>query len=340
MRSRTISSSNPRSTGPGAPRATGTGHTRAKAILVGEHAVVYGEPAIALPLASLPMRAVARREEGPLTLESVLYSGALSDAPEQLAAPVAAVEATLDHLGLPHRDIVLSTESTIPAARGLGSSAATAGALALALADLAGRTLTAQEHFDLVQVGERVAHGNPSGLDARTTASTEPVWFQAGEIRPLDLALRAHLVVADTGVHGRTRVAVADVRSFRDRHPARGAELVAELGAITRDVVDDLALDRPTELGARMTRAHGALAELGVSSPELDRLVGAALAAGALGAKLTGGGQGGCMLALAADAASAGTIAAALRRAGAARTWLHRTDARRPAAPSAQVPLG
>jgi mevalonate kinase len=88
-----------------------------------------------------------------------------------------------------------------------------------------------------------------------------------------------------------------------------------------------------------MTRAHHALAELGVSSPELDTLVAAALDAGALGAKLTGGGQGGCLLALAADAASAGTIAAALRRAGAPRTWLHRTDARQLSTPS-QVPLG
>jgi mevalonate kinase len=321
-------------------RTRGTGSTRAKAILVGEHAVVYGEPAIALPLASLPMRATARREEGPLVLESVLYSGTLADAPEVLAAPRAAIEATLDHLGLPHTGITLWTESTIPAAPGHGSSAATAGALALALADLAGRTLTAQEHFDLVQVGERVAHGNPSGLDARTTASTEPVWFQAGEIRSLDLRLQAHLVVADTGVHGRTRVAVADVRSFRERHPARGAELIAELGQITRDVVDDLALDRPTELGVRMTRAHRALAELGVSSVELDRLVDAALDAGALGAKLTGGGQGGCLLALATDADAAGKIAAALRRAGAARTWLHRTDVRLPSAPSAQVSPG
>lgn len=309
-------------------------------ILAGEHAVVYGEPAIALPIASLPMRATARVEPGPLAIESVLYSGPLADAPEALAAPRAAIEATLDHVGLPHRDITLSTESTIPAARGLGSSAATAGALAFALADLAGRTLTPQEHFDLVQVGERVAHGSPSGLDARATASTEPLWFQGGAMRPLDLNLRAHLVVADTGVHGRTRVAVADVRAFRERHPARGAQLVAELGRITRDVAEDLALDRPAAMGPRLTRAHRALAELGVSSLELDRLVEAALEAGALGAKLTGGGQGGCLLALAADARSAGTIAAALRRSGAPRTWMHRIDARQTAAPSAQVPLG
>lgn len=302
---------------------TGRGVAHAKVILFGEHAVVHGEPAIALPIDALGIHATATHEPGPLTLRSDLYSGPLADAPDLLAAPVAVVHATLDHLGLPRADVAIEVSGDVPHARGLGSSAAVAGALVRALADLAGRELDEATYLDLVAVGERVAHGAPSGLDARATAASAPVWFEAGVARVLSTRLSAVLVVADSGVAGRTRTAVGAVASFLEHHPVRGAALIAGLGALAHGAALDLSADRPEQVGSRMTTAQGMLRELGVSSPELDVLVDAALAAGALGAKLTGGGQGGCVIALARDAVAATEVEQALRAAGAVAVWQH-----------------
>ncbi|HCX85596.1 MAG TPA: mevalonate kinase [Micrococcales bacterium] len=303
---------------------TGRGKAHAKLILFGEHAVVHGEPAVALPLAELPVRVTAEAVPGPLTIASTPYTGVLHEVPELLDAPRAVVLATLDHVGLPHEGIRIMVEGDVPPARGLGSSAAVAGALVRALADLAGRDLTEAEYLDLVAVGERVAHGSPSGLDAAATAAAEPVWFEAGGARRLATRMSGVLVVADSGVKGRTRHAVASVRTFLERRPMRGAALMTGLGALAQGGALDLTGGRPEALGEKMTQAQGMLRELGVSSPELDRLVDAALAAGALGAKLTGGGQGGCIIVLAADDAAADRIDLALREAGAIGTWRHR----------------
>lgn len=295
----------------------------AKVILFGEHSVVHGEPAIALPIDALGVHATARGVPGPLSIVTTLYSGALEAAPDILGAPRAVVLATLDELGLAHRDLEVAVSGDVPHARGLGSSAAVAGALVRALADYAQVALNEETYLRLVDVGERVAHGAPSGLDARATSATDPVWFEAGVARRLSTRMTAVLVVADSGVAGRTRKAVAGVASFLERHPVRGAALVAGLGALAHGAALDLAADRPAQVGSRMTAAQGMLRELGVSSRELDVLVDAAMAAGALGAKLTGGGQGGCVIALVPDEAAAQVVDASLRAAGAVAVWHH-----------------
>jgi len=307
------------------PNARGYGRTRAKFILIGEHSVVHGRPAIAMPLPSLTMDAIAEAAPGPLRLESAYYSGPLAEAPATVAAPAAAIRATLRHLGAAPSGVRVVTDSTIPAERGLGSSAATAGAIVHALADLYDRSLSPSEHFELVQVAERVAHGSPSGLDAVATDASHPVWFQNGLASELPLRMGACFVIADTGVRGRTKDAVADVRALLRSRPVWAGERIDRLEGLTREAARDLAEDRPAQLGARMSQAHLALRELGVSSRELDSLVAAAEAAGALGAKLTGGGQGGCMVALAADEDAGRRIAAALQSAGATRSWVYDT---------------
>jgi len=300
--------------------STGTAH--AKVILLGEHAVVHGAPAISLPVHGLTLTAAVTRTDRPLWIDSVLYRGPIAAAPELIAAPVTAVTETLRHLGEPATGRSVRIDGEIPAERGLGSSAAVAAAIATAVARSCGVELDAAELFDLTQAAERVAHGTPSGLDARSVVSETPVWFRAGQARALASALGGVFVIADTGLRGRTREAVGEVAALKAAEPGRVGGILESIQEHTEAAVTDLATDDRATLGARMSEVHALLRELEVSNAHLDRLVASACAAGALGAKLTGGGRGGCVLALAETAETAESVARAMRENGAERTWM------------------
>ncbi|MGO3885886.1 MAG: mevalonate kinase [Mycetocola sp.] len=303
----------------------GRGHATAKFILIGEHAVVYGRPAIALPMPALAMRATATPVDGDLSLDSEHFRGPLSQAPERLAPVRAALIATLSHLGLPDTGLVVRTESAIPIERGLGSSAAVSAAVVRALCDLAGVTPTPQELFELIQVSERVAHGSPSGLDAHTVTADGPIRFKDGIATPLPFGLEATFILADTGVKGQTRAAVGDLARLRERRPEWVTDRLDQIADLTNLSALAIEHNNVAELGGHLSSAHTILRELEVSSPELNTLVDAAENAGACGAKLTGGGRGGCMVAVAESTQHALTVAKALEAAGAVRTWLYST---------------
>jgi len=305
--------------------ASATAH--AKVILLGEHAVVHGAPAIALPVHGLTLTASVTRTDRPLWIDSVLYRGPVAAAPELLAAPVTAITETLRVVGAPLSGLAVRIDGEIPAERGLGSSAAVAAAIAAAVARSCGVDLDDAQRFELTQAAERVAHGTPSGLDARSVVAESPLWFRDGQARALSSALGGVFVVADTGLRGRTREAVGDVAALKAAEPVRVSGILDRIREHTEAAVADLAADDRATLGARMSDTHALLRELTVSNAHLDRLVAAAEAAGALGAKLTGGGRGGCVLALADSAADAETVARAMRENGAERTWmLHPED--------------
>ena len=303
----------------------GHGRTWAKAILLGEHSVVYGHPAVAVPLHDLQMRAAAAPATGPSMLRSLDYSGPIGDSGPRFACIARAFEAAREFSGSLDRSFVITTRSDFPHERGLGSSAAAAGAIIRAVLDACRRDASTSELFALTQTAEKVAHGRPSGLDAAATCSPCPIRFQGGQMRPLSQRIeRAHLVIADSGVHGSTREAVGALRRRYEEDTGTVGPLIGSLGALTRTAIAALNDGDAPALGAAMNRAHAVLAELGLSLPILDGLTGAARRAGALGAKLTGGGLGGCTIALADGPGTAERIRAELERAGAAATWTYR----------------
>ena len=186
-------------------------------------------------------------------------------------------------------------QTTLPIGRGMGSSAALAIALIRARADLEGRTADFAECHRDGFVIERIFHGNPSGVDHTVSAMGGGVRYRRGQpIRPLALPPLT-LVVMDTGVAGDTAQMVAGVAALPDC-----SVRLARIGAVTEAVADALS-GPPSKLGALLVENHRLLQEIGVSTPALDALVDAALAAGAYGAKLAGAGGGGVALALVAD---------------------------------------
>lgn len=306
------------------PAGTGTAH--AKAILLGEHAAVYGAPALAIPLHGLGVVAAVTPAER-ISIDSELFTGVDTDAPARLWPVLTAIRAALNQQ---HEltGVTVRIRSSVPYERGLGSSAAVAAAVARAVADLAGEELSAETLYAIVQEAERVAHGNPSGLDARAVTATAPIRFQRGEATPVDVGRPLVFSLADSGASGSTARAVAQVRARRDADPAAVDGVIGRIAELTEAAAADLAGGDGGALGERMTQAHELLVGLGVSDERLDALVGAAQAAGALGAKLTGGGQGGCIIALASSTEHAEDLGTALRAAGASRTWTTTVPAR------------
>jgi mevalonate kinase len=183
------------------------------------------------------------------------------------------------------------------------------------------RALKPAETSALVYEVEKIHHGTPSGIDNTVIAYEQPVYFVRGAPTgpvPLSVGAPFLLLVGDTGRPSPTKQLVSFVRARRKQDREQVDAIIDRIGAIARQARDAIEAGQVEALGPLMTENHRLLAELGVSSPPLDTLVAAACQAGALGAKLSGAGQGGNMVALVPPDVE-GAVARALRQAGAAR---------------------
>lgn len=296
-----------------------------KIILFGEHAVVYGRPAIAVPLTQLRATAVVTPSSRPgirLIAPDLGQDVMLTDAPpdDPIAAVIRQVQTAVTLPTLPHMTITVSSQ--IPIASGLGSGAAITAAVVRALAEFLGLAHLATPAWvsALTYEVEKIHHGTPSGIDNTVVAYEMPVYFvrqqPQNHIEPFTVARPLHLLVADTGVRSSTKIAVGDVRRQWQEHPAKFEALFDGCGRIAQAARAAIETGDVAALGSLMQENHALLQEMTVSSPELDRLVTAAIAAGALGAKLSGAGRGGNMIALVTPA-TATAVHNALLTAGA-----------------------
>ncbi|MFD0897226.1 mevalonate kinase [Loigolactobacillus binensis] len=301
----------------------GIGVSNAKIILIGEHAAVYGKPAIVIPLTAVKLTATTTAIAEGQFIESNYYTGPLTRAITSFAGIRKLIETILARFNQQQASFKLTITSEIPAERGMGSSAATAIAVIRSLYDFFDKKINRAKLLALANIAETVTHGSPSGMDAATTSSTAPIWFVKGQASyNLPINLKGNLVIADSGIRGQTGPAVATVRERMADFPQETEVFMDQLAELAVSTRKAIASQQLAQVGQNFTTAQLILQTLGVSNQTIDHLVFVAQRNGSLGTKLTGGGRGGCIIALTADQAATDRLVTALAAEGVTQTWV------------------
>jgi len=283
----------------------------AKIILFGEHFVVYGEPAIVLAIDKRAYASVRMRKDSRIYVNSVdlgvsgyfeknrfIAESGGQNAESKLKPINTAVQKVLEKA---RKTVGADVEihSSIPVAAGLGSSAAVVAAVAKAISHLLDVELSREDIFNITLESERLVHGTPSGIDPTVATYGGVLLFQRGKrFKRINVKGDIPLIVGNTEVERSTGELVSMVRQRREKHPLIIDPLIKAGGKIALNAVNALENHDFTVLGELMNINHALLCAVGVSTFSLDKLVYAAREAGAYGAKLTGAGGGGCMIAL------------------------------------------
>lgn len=271
------------------------GTAAGKIILFGEHAVVYGRPALAVPLSQLrsSARVETRAQDGIVIHARDLGRDIAVDDAASDDALARLTKLTLGEIGV-RANLDITVWSDIPLASGLGSGAAVSTALVRALAAHFHQDLSPAEISALVYETEKLYHGTPSGIDNTVIAYEQPIRFvRDREINPFPIARPFLVAIAHTGISSPTKITVGDVRRGWEADQPRYETLFDEIAGIVEEAQDALARGQNEWLGALMTRNQHALEALGVSCRENEMLIEAGVRAGARGGKLSGGGRGG-----------------------------------------------
>lgn len=311
----------------------------AKIILFGEHFVVYGEPAIVVAIDRRARAEAELRQDKRLRFQSAnlntscyfengvfkVEQGDAKEARLKFEPVKLAVEKVLAASGK-NVGLDITINSAIPVGAGLGSSAAVVVSVTAAVSALLGLEFSKQDIFRIAFEAERVVHGTPSGVDPAIATFGGTLLFQVDTgFKPLEVKTDVPLVIGNTGVERSTKIQVEKVRETMDSFPQiadpiRKAAREIVLRAVTALQENDL-----ETLGRLMNINHALLYGIGVSDESLEWLTNAARKAGALGAKLTGAGGGGCMVALARPERLE-NVSEAIMRAGGSPFIAKKTD--------------
>jgi len=289
-----------------------TASAPAKVILFGEHFVVYGEPAVVLAIDKRAYASAQLRKDERIYINStdLGVSGTFKGERFQVERGGSKARLKLEPIRSAVRQVLERAErktgvnvrinSDIPVSAGLGSSAAVAASTVMAVSSLLGIKLSLDQIFWMAYESERLVHGTPSGIDPTIATYGGTLQFQRGkDFTALNVETNIPLVIGNTEVERSTGELVAMVRRMKERYPIIVNLIIRIGGKIAVDAVDALKRGDLKTVGELMNINHALLCAVGVSHEALERLVLAARKGGALGAKLTGGGGGGCMIALA-----------------------------------------
>ncbi|GKQ42678.1 mevalonate kinase [Companilactobacillus sp. RD055328] len=300
------------------------GRSHAKLILIGEHSVVYGYPAITIPITSIPvivkMESIKTEES---IIESRFFTGKIIDIPEHLKGIEKLITNLDKKLNTKNIKYSIRIKSDVPIERGLGSSAAASAAIIRCFYQFFQKRLTKTLLIEEINVSESIIHGQASGVDAVSVTANAPLCFKKGESPVnIDMNITGYLVIADSGIRGKTGEAVADVKQSLKDNPEQYSQYLKNLGELTTEANTALAVNDLTTLGKIFNNAQLNLSKLGVSSNEIDKLIEIANNNGSLGTKLTGGGRGGCIIAVVESKIKAQLLSEILENNSAIKTWI------------------
>ena len=297
----------------------GIGKSHSKIILIGEHSVVYGYPAIAIPLKKIEIEC---------TIEEA-KSNFFYDETDTLSV---AIFTALKYLKKENVKIKYKITSQIPQKRGMGSSAAVSIAAIRAIFNYFGENLEDELLEKLVNTAEIVAHKTPSGLDAKTCLSDKAIRFVKNKgFSYIDLNLDAYLVIADTGIYGNTGEAIQNVKNLGSK-----VELsLKKLGRLTDEMTriltgnienkeEKIRREKISKIGEIMTAANIELGKLNITIEKTELFVKTAIENGAAGAKISGGGLGGCVIALAENLEIMEKVKNGFTKCGAENIWVEK----------------
>jgi len=289
-----------------------------KLILFGEHFVVYGLPAIATAIDSRTTADVRRADEYALVDDRPETPGYKK---EKLAQQKDSVQRILRAMNLAGANVRITLGGELVAASGVGASGASCSAIAAALNEEFGLRLDREKINAVAYEGEKGYHGTPSGIDNSCSTFGGFIWFErdlmsgSGEIRSLDMKIPMTIVMGNTGVTSNTTEVVEEVRKEREKNPEKFGGVFEDYRRIAEEAREVLERKDLNSIGRLMNRNHELLKRIDLSSPDLEKLVEIALSNGAMGAKLTGTGRGGLMIAF-VDDETKDEVASAMEKAG------------------------
>ena len=300
----------------------GKGSGFGKVILFGEHFVVHGVPGIVSAIDSTNDAEVKKATKG-ITVRDV-RKAAKGYAEEKKAQQLESIDRILKAMGFEPKSIAFDIwlGGTLPGFSGLGASAASSVAIARALAQEFSIKLTDERINEIAYEAEKAYAGTPSGIDNTAATFGGLLWFEKNMSGGVNIIEKLHIhepvaiVIGSTGVVANTKAMVEGVAERKRKHPEKYDALFEQAEAISligRKALQEYDLRKVGEL---MNDNHRLLQKIEVSHEKLDLLVDLARKQGAYGAKLTGGGGGGCMVALTPGKDSQEKVANAIKKAG------------------------
>jgi len=274
----------------------GTGYGYGKVILFNEHFVVYGIPAIASAIDKKTIAEVKKCKSNDIIHDNrEATPGYKEEKKEQQKESIERIKRAMDI----DECIEIWLHGDLRAASGIGASAASCAAIARAIADEFGMELSDEEINEIAYEGEKAYHGSPSGIDNTCATFGGLVWFVKGKgMERLKIEKPVEIVMGDTGLVANTKKAVEGVRQRREKYKEKYDEIFGEAEKLVYEAREALMKMEWKKVGQLMNKNHELLQAIEVSCKELDFLVDIARQHGAYGAKMTGGGLGGYMVAL------------------------------------------